>query len=77
MVVGLTQPQLGGYDSYVNGQLVGSGNAQVLVHTFLVMTTLIYFVNDMITTTEDAVGNFVVWAKYLLVPISVSVCYLM
>ena len=27
VVVGLTQPQLGGYDSYVHGQLVGSGNA--------------------------------------------------
>ena len=30
VVVGLTQPQLGGYDYYVHNQLVGPGNARVL-----------------------------------------------
>ena len=31
MAVGLTQSQLGGYDSYVHGRLVRFGNARVLV----------------------------------------------
>ena len=31
VAVGLTQPQLGGYDSYVYNQLVGHGNTRVLV----------------------------------------------
>ena len=31
VAVGLTQPQLGGYDSYCHNQLVGQGNARVLV----------------------------------------------
>ena len=38
VAVCLTQPQLGGYDSYVYNQLVGHGNPRVLVHTFLVVT---------------------------------------
>ena len=31
VAVGLTQPQLGGYDSYCHNQIVGQGNARVLV----------------------------------------------
>ena len=31
VAVGLTQPQLGGYDSYYHNQIVGQGNARVLV----------------------------------------------
>ena len=76
IVVGLTQPQLGGYDSYVHGRLVGHGNARVLVQTCLVVTSLLYIVNDEINTTIDVVGTFVIWPEFLLVPINASVSYL-
>ena len=61
VAVGLTQSQLGGYDSYVHGQLVGSYNSRVLVQTCLVMTSLLYPVNNEITTTMDAVGTFFIY----------------
>ena len=73
MAVGLTQPQLGGYDSYVHNQLVGYGNARVLVHTCLVVTSLLYPVNDEIRTTSDAVGTFVIWLEFLLVHVNAPV----
>ncbi len=60
VAVGLTQPQLGDYDSYVYGQLVGFGNARVLVQTCLVVTSLLYPVNDETTTTMEVVGTFVI-----------------
>ena len=42
VAVGLTQPQLGGYDSYCHNQIVGQGNARVLVQTSLMLAPLIY-----------------------------------
>ena len=65
VAVGLTQPQLGGYDSYCHNQLVGHGNARVLVQTCLVVASLINPVNDEIQTTSDAVGTFVIWPESL------------
>ena len=44
--ISLTQPQLGGYDSYIHGQQIGHGNARVLVQTCLLVTSLLYIVND-------------------------------
>ena len=76
MVVGLIQPQLGGYDSYVHSQLVEHGNARVLVQTCLVVTSLLYPINDEITTTIDAVGTFVIWPEFLLIFVNVLVSYL-
>ena len=35
VALGLTQPQLGGYDSYCHNHLVGQGNARVLVQASL------------------------------------------
>ena len=40
VAVGLTQPQLGGYDSYCHNQIVGQGNARVLVQTSLMLAPL-------------------------------------
>ena len=73
MAVGLTQPQLGGCDSYMHGHLVGVGNARVLVQTCLVVTALLFSVNYEIVTTVDAVGTFVIWLEYLLVPVNAPI----
>ena len=73
VAVGLTQPQLGGYDSYVHNQLVGHGNARVLVQTCLVVTSLLYLINDEIRTTSDVVGTFIIWPESLLVPVNAPI----
>ena len=75
VAVGLTETQLGGYDSYVHGRLVGYGNARVLVQTCFAVTTLLYPINDEITTTSDAVGTFVIWLDFLLVYVNSSVSF--
>ena len=72
VAVGLTQPQLGGYDSYCHNQIVGQGNARVLVQTSLMLAPLIYPTDEM-QTTQDAVGSFVIWPEYLLVSVNAPV----
>ena len=59
VAVGLTQPQLGGYDSYCHNQLVGQGNARVLVQASMMLAPLIYPTDEM-HTTVDAIGSFVI-----------------
>ena len=73
VAVGLTQPQLEGYDSFVHNQLVGRSNARVLVQTYLVVRSLLYPVNDERRTTSDAVETFVIWPEFLLVPVNAPV----
>ena len=63
MVVGLTQPQLGDYDSYCHNQLVGEGNVRVLVHVSMMFASLIYLPNDEMQTIVDVVGSFVIWPE--------------
>ena len=75
ITLGLTQPQLGGYNSYIHGQPVGHGNARVLVQTCLVVISLLYLINDEVTTTIDAVGTFVIWSEFLLVHVNAPVSY--
>ena len=72
MAVGLTQPQLGGYDSYCHNQLVGQGNARVLVQASMVLAPLIYPTDEM-HTTVDAVRSFVIWPEYLLISVNAPV----
>ena len=78
VAIGLIQPQLGDYDSYIHdhGRLVGHGNVRVLIQTYLVITLLLYTINGEINTTMDAVVTFVIWPEYLLVPVNVLVVYL-
>ena len=68
----LTQPQLGGYDSYCHNQLVGQGNARVLVQASMVLAPLIYPTDEM-HTTVDAVGSFVIWPECLLISVDAPV----
>ena len=72
VAIGLNQPQLGGYDSYCHNQIVGQGNARVLVQTSLMLTPLIYPTDEM-QTTQDVVGSFVIWPEYLLVSVNAPV----
>jgi len=62
VAVGLTQPQLGGYDYYCHNQIVGQGNARVLVQDSIMLAPLIYPTNEM-HTMVDAVGSFFHMAK--------------
>ena len=68
----LTQPQLGGYDSYCHNQLVGQSNARVLLQASMVLTPLIYPTDEMHTTVHD-VGSFVIWPEYLLISVNALV----
>ena len=72
VAAGLTQPQLGGYDSYCHNQLVGHGNTRVLVQNSMVLAPQIYPTNEM-HTTVDAIGSFVIWPEYLLISVNASV----
>ena len=72
VALGLTQPQLGSYDYYCHNQLVGQGNARVLVQASLVLAPLIYPTDEM-HTTVDAVGSFVIWPEYLLIYVNAPV----
>ena len=47
VAVGLTQTQLGGSDSYCHNQIVGQGNARVLVQTSMMFAPLIYPTDEM------------------------------
>ena len=57
VALGLTQPQLRGYDSYCHNQLVGQDNARILVHASMVLTPLIY-PTDAMHTMVNVVGSF-------------------
>ena len=70
--VGLTQPQLGGYDSYCHNQLVGQGNARVLVQVSMMLSPLIYSTDEM-QTTQDAVVSFFIWLECLLISVNAPV----
>ena len=72
VAVGLTQPQLRGYDSYCHNQLVGQGNARVVVQASMMIAPLIYPTDEM-QTTVDAVGSFFIWPEYLLIYVNAPV----
>ena len=47
----------------------------MLVQICLVVTSLLYPVNDEITTIMEAVGTFVIWPEFLLVHVNALVSY--